>query len=82
MKAIASETMKHKTGARGLRSIIERVVMDLMYEVPSDEEIVSCKITKEAVDGTGEPEIVRSKEARPKKSFTKHHPKNHNDEIA
>ena len=82
LKAIASETMKHKTGARGLRSIIERVVMDLMYEVPSDEEIVSCKITKEAVDGTGEPEIVRSKEARPKKSFTKHHPKNHNDEIA
>ncbi len=82
LKAIASETMKHKTGARGLRSIIERVVMDLMYEVPSDEEIVSCKITKEAVDGTGEPEIVRSKEARPKKSFTKHHPKNHSDEIA
>ncbi|MGN0495013.1 MAG: ATP-dependent Clp protease ATP-binding subunit ClpX [Lachnospiraceae bacterium] len=82
LKEIAKETMDRKTGARGLRSIIERVVMDLMYEVPSDDEIVSCTITKETVLGTGEPEIERSNEPRPKKSFTKHHSKSHSGEIA
>lgn len=82
LKAIAKETMERKTGARGLRSIIERAVMDLMYEVPSDEEIISCVITKETVEGTGEPEIERSDNPRPHKSFIKHHSKSHSGEIA
>ncbi|MGN0438750.1 MAG: AAA family ATPase, partial [Lachnospiraceae bacterium] len=80
--AIAKEATERKTGARGLRSIIERAVMDLMYEVPSDEEIISCKITKETVEGTGEPEIVKSDKPRKNKSFTKRHTKSHNGEIA
>ena len=82
LTAIAREATERKTGARGLRSIIEKVVMDLMYEVPSDEEIIRCTITKEAVDGTGKPDIVRSDKPRQKKPFTKHHSKNHNGEIA
>lgn len=82
LTAIAKEATERKTGARGLRSIIEKVVMDLMYEVPSDEEIISCKITKETVEGTGEPEIIRSDKPRQKKSFTKRHSKSHNGEIA
>lgn len=82
LEAIAKEAMERKTGARGLRSIIEKVVMDLMYEVPSNEEIARCIITKEAVEGTGEPEIVYADSPRPRKSFVKRHPKKNNGEIA
>lgn len=82
LRAIAKETMERKTGARGLRSIIERAVTDLMYEVPSNEEISKCVITKETVEGTGEPEIVYSDSPRAKKSFVKRHPKKNSGEIA
>ena len=41
--------MERKTGARGLRAIIEETMMDLMYKVPSDETIAKCVITKETV---------------------------------
>ena len=82
LRAIAKITMERKTGARGLRSIIEKSVTDLMYEVPSNEEIAKCIITKETVEGTGEPEIVCSDSPRPRKSFVKRHPKPNNGEIA
>jgi ATP-dependent Clp protease ATP-binding subunit ClpX len=82
LKAIAKETMNRKTGARGLRAIIEKAVTDLMYEVPSNEEIAKCVITKEVVEGTGEPEIIYSDTPRPRKSFIKRHPKKNNGEIA
>lgn len=82
LEAIAKETMERKTGARGLRSIIEKAVMDLMYEVPSNEEISKCVITKEAVEGTGKPEIVYTDSPRARKSFVKHHTKKNNGEIA
>lgn len=55
IEAIAAQTVKRKTGARGLRSIMEQIMMDTMYEIPSDESITSCMITKEVVDGTGSP---------------------------
>ncbi len=80
--AIAEETTKRKTGARGLRSIIEKSVMDLMYEVPSDEGITKVIVTKEAVEGSGDPEIVYSDSPRSHKSFIKHHPQKNNGEIA
>ena len=50
--------MERKTGARGLRSIIERVMMDIMYRIPSDDTIATCIITKGAVLGESEPEII------------------------
>ena len=55
IEAIAAQTVKRKTGARGLRAIMEQIMMDTMYEIPSDERITSCMITKEVVDGTGSP---------------------------
>lgn len=55
IEAIAVQTVKRKTGARGLRAIMEQIMMDTMYEIPSDERITSCMITKEVVDGTGSP---------------------------
>jgi ATP-dependent Clp protease ATP-binding subunit ClpX len=59
VEAIADKSLEQKTGARGLRSIMERTLENLMYEIPSDEDIVACTVTKDAVEGTGEPEIER-----------------------
>ena len=56
--AIAELAYKRKTGARGLRSIMEDCMMDVMYEVPSDENIRKCIITKDAVEKKSEPEII------------------------
>ena len=55
LEEIAKLSQERKTGARGLRSIIEKVMMDIMFEVPSDDSIGRCIITKEAVDGTEQP---------------------------
>ena len=60
IEAIAKMAVERKTGARGLRSIMENVMMDVMYEIPSDDTIRECKITKEAVDGTGKPVVIRN----------------------
>lgn len=57
IEAIAEKSLKRKTGARGLRAIMEKVMLDLMYRVPSDESIVRCNITKGAVEEEGDPEI-------------------------
>ena len=59
LEASAEKTITRKTGARGLRAIMETMMMDTMFEIPSDETIKHCKITKEVVDGTGQPIIER-----------------------
>ena len=53
--AIADKAFAQKTGARGLRSIMENVMMDTMYQIPSDDTIEACVVTKGSVDGNGEP---------------------------
>jgi ATP-dependent Clp protease ATP-binding subunit ClpX len=58
IEAVADRTLKRKTGARGLRAIMETAMMDLMYQIPSDEMIESCLVTKEVIEGTGEPELT------------------------
>lgn len=55
LEAIAAKAIKRKTGARGLRSIIEETMLDVMFEVPSQEEVTLVRITKEAVDGSDKP---------------------------
>lgn len=59
--AIADMALERKTGARGLRSIMENTMMDVMFEIPSDETIESVMITKEAVKGESKPLTLRSK---------------------
>ena len=59
LEAIAEKTISRKTGARGLRAIMETMMMDTMFEIPSDETIKHCKITKEVVNGNGQPMIER-----------------------
>lgn len=55
LKTIADLALQRKTGARGLRAIIEKVMKNVMYEVPSDQSVKTCIITRESVTGTGEP---------------------------
>lgn len=62
---IADITLARKTGARGLRAIMENIMMDTMFIVPSDETIKECRITKDVVKGTGKPLYERDGEERP-----------------
>lgn len=55
LEEIATEAMKRNTGARGLRSIIEKVMKQVMYDIPSQKGITDCIITRDAVKGTAEP---------------------------
>ena len=61
LDAIASKAIERKTGARGLRSIIESVMMDLMFEIPSREEVSKVVVTKAVVDNEGQPELYNKK---------------------
>ena len=58
VQEIARLAYERKTGARGLRSIMEDVLMDVMYEIPSDDNIAECILTKDVVEGKGKPRIV------------------------
>ena len=55
LREIAKEAMERNTGARGLRAIMEKAMMDLMYEIPSDDTIQGCFITKETITDGAEP---------------------------
>lgn len=57
VEEIAKLAHDRKTGARGLRSIVEKVMMDVMYEIPSDDSIAECILTKKAVDGEEKPRL-------------------------
>lgn len=59
LKAVAETSLKRKTGARGLRAIMENIMMDIMYKAPSDDSLKACRITADAVKGIKEPECER-----------------------
>ena len=61
IQAIAREANKRKTGARGLRSIMERVMLDVMYDVPSDPEVRECIVGEAVIGGKETPKIIRDK---------------------
>lgn len=58
LKAIAAKAIERNTGARGLRSIIEDIMMDVMFDVPSDEDIKEVIVTEDAVTGIGAPKVI------------------------
>ena len=60
LEAIAETSLKRKTGGRGLRAIMEKIMMDIMYKAPSDDTLKSCRITEDVVKGIGEPECVHT----------------------
>ena len=60
LKVFARRALEYKTGARGLRSIMEKTLLDTMYEMPSDESILKCIVTKESAEGTEQPSLLVS----------------------
>ena len=60
LNAIVEKAMERKTGARGLRSIIEEIMRDIMFEIPSNPNIEKCIITKETVLNKAEPKIIEN----------------------
>ncbi len=80
-RIIAKQTLERKTGARGLRAIMEKIMMDVMYEIPSEDNVAKCILTKEAVEGTEEPKLIY-REAMPKKKVTHNLLGKGSDEIA
>ena len=71
LMAVAELAAERKTGARGLRSILEKVMNDLMYEIPSDDTIGIVTITREVIEGTGQPDIVYRDTAVPNVSSSR-----------
>ena len=62
-KAIAKEAYTRKTGARGLRAILEEVMLDIMYEVPSQTNLTECVITDDVITKKGKPILTYEDQA-------------------
>ena len=58
IQAVAKQSSERKTGARGLRAIMENVMQNVMYEVPSVDDIKECVITEQSVLGEEEPKLI------------------------
>ena len=71
LNAIVDKALERNTGARGLRSIIEEIMRDVMYDIPSNENIVKCTITKDTVLNKTEPEVVIDTTKKREKPKTK-----------
>ena len=80
--SIAHMAVERKTGARGLRSIMENVMRDMMYEIPSDSNVGICTVTSDAVEGKGKPEIVYRDLTVPRKNLLGRSKKDSKGEIA
>jgi ATP-dependent Clp protease ATP-binding subunit ClpX len=63
LRAVARQALKRKSGARGLRSILEGVMLDLMYEIPSRDDVEECVIGEEVIEQGAEPLVVYKREA-------------------
>ena len=61
LASIAKLAIERKTGARGLRSIIEKVMMDIMYDIPSRDDVKKCVITKETIENQQQPTLLLGK---------------------
>ena len=64
VQAIAEKALSLNTGARGLRGIFEGIMTDLMYEIPSDEDIIKCIITKDTVENGADPVLIRKSDKK------------------
>lgn len=67
LEAIAEKTMARNTGARGLRSVLEELITDMMYEVPSDPTISKVTVTRDCVENHGNPLVVHDHKPAKKK---------------
>ena len=58
LDAIVDKAIERKTGARGLRSILEEIMRDIMFDIPSNEKIEKCIITKDTIKKGGKPQLI------------------------
>ena len=58
VRAVARKALERKTGARGLRSIFEKAMTEIMYEIPSRDDVEKCIITKETIEDGKQPKLV------------------------
>ncbi len=63
LRAVARQAVRRKSGARGLRSILETVMLDLMYEIPSRDDVEECMINEEVIEQGSKPLMVLKQEA-------------------
>ncbi|NYE57280.1 ATP-dependent Clp protease ATP-binding subunit ClpX [Carboxydothermus ferrireducens] len=66
LRAIAQKAIKRNTGARGLRAILEEVMLDVMYEIPSRKDIIKCIVTRDVIENNAKPILVGTAEKRKK----------------
>ena len=62
--AVAKQALERKTGARGLRGILESIMTEIMYEIPSRDDIEKCIVTKETIELKKQPELVLKKNSQ------------------
>jgi len=60
LEAVATEAMRHKTGARGLRTIVERTLLDVMYEIPGRDDVVKCVVNAENIRTNTRPLLLNA----------------------
>ena len=82
IREIAKQSAARKTGARGLRSIMEKTMLDTMFTIPSEEKAVKCIVTLAAVKGEEKPQIIYSEDKPPKKGISLKKKTNNKGEIA
>ncbi len=70
IKEVAKTALNRKTGARGLRSIIEQVMLDVMYDLPGNEKVSKCILTKESITGEGKPILEEGERKKPSDTKT------------
>ena len=66
LKAIAQEAYRRKTGARALRGIVEELMLDVMYELPSQKDVAHCTVTREMVEKRSTAELIVHPSSLPK----------------
>ena len=69
LRGVAEEASRRKSGARGLRAILEEVMLDVMYEIPSLTGVSECVVTRDVVVSRGRPQLVREKKALANASY-------------
>nr|WP_122011862.1 ATP-dependent Clp protease ATP-binding subunit ClpX [Maliibacterium massiliense] len=74
LRAVAQKAVARKTGARGLRSIIEEVMLGIMYDLPSRDDVNTCRITKDVIEQRSEPILAKDESIAPKEDAQKSAP--------
>ncbi len=68
LKAVARKALERKTGARGLRSILEGILLDTMYEIPSQQDVSKVVIDESVIDGSSQPLMIYENSEKPAKA--------------